>query len=352
MATTPAVSVLLPVYNGERHLREALDSVLAQTFTDFEFLIIDDGSTDGCPAILAACAQRDSRVHVHRQPGNSGITAALNVGCRLARGRFIAITNQDDVCLPERLAAQVAYLNAHPHVSLVGAAAELIDEGGRSLRCKQYPTGPAMATWSMLFLNSILHPASTIRRDVLEQIGFYPIGYGGGTEDFALGMKISQIGHVCSLPQVLLRYRLHAENFSKKRADEQESEANRIVAEGVHYLLGRRITEQLAGRLRGLSTDSFTRDPRTIADLGRLIDDLHRAFTQRPDFSAKDLGSVHRDAAVRLWLLASLAIPKAPKLALTLSARALSISPSSGTTFATKAAQAVGRRLKKKIGPR
>jgi glycosyltransferase involved in cell wall biosynthesis len=95
------------------------------TFTDFEFLIIDDGSTDGCPAILAACAQQDPRVRVHRQASNSGITAALNVGCRLARGRFVAITNQDDVCLPERLAAQVAYLNGHPDVSLVGAAAEI-----------------------------------------------------------------------------------------------------------------------------------------------------------------------------------------------------------------------------------
>ena len=214
MSATPAVSVVLPVYNGERHLAEALDSVLAQTFTDFEFLIIDDGSTDGSPALLEAYAKRDSRVRVHRHPVNSGITATLNTGCRLARGRFVAITNQDDVCLPQRLEKQLAYLEAHPDVSLLGGAAVLINEEGRFLRIKQYPADPALATWSMLFLSSILHPAATIRREILEQVGFYPAGYGGGTEDYALGTRISHVSKLCSLPDVLLRYRLHAQNFS------------------------------------------------------------------------------------------------------------------------------------------
>lgn len=346
MTAPPAVSVLLPVYNGERHLAEALDSVLAQTFTDFEFLVIDDGSTDGCRDILSTYARRDSRVRLHRQPVNSGITATLNAGCRLTRGRFVAIANQDDVCLPRRLEAQLAYLDSHPGVGLVGAWADLIDDHGRFLRIKQYPTDPALATWSMHFMSSVLHPVATVRRDIMERIGFYPVGYGGGSEDYALGMKISQISQVCNLAEVLVRYRFHAGNFSDQRRDEQEAEGDRIVAEGVQYALGRSITHELGFRLRGLSTDQFTRDPKIIRELGDLIDGLRRVFVRRPDFSAQDLAGVHRDAAVRLWLLAYLAAPNAPGLAVALSAKALSISPTSVVAFATKASRAIGQRLR------
>jgi glycosyltransferase involved in cell wall biosynthesis len=352
MAATPAVTVLLPVYNGERHLAESLDSVLTQTFTDFEFLIVDDGSTDGSPAMLAAYAARDPRIRVHRQPANAGITATLNAGCRLARAPLIAITNQDDVCLPSRLERQVAYLAQHPNVGLLGAWADLIDEDGRFQRVKQYPAEPAMATWSMVFLSSILHPVATVRRDVLERIGFYPVGYGGGSEDYALGIKISQISQVCSLPEVLVRYRFHAGNFSKKRWDEQESEANRIVAEGVEHALGRPITHELAARLRGLSTDQFTRDPAVIKALGAVTEDLHRAFTRRDDFRPAQLGPVHRDAAIRLWLLSALAASRAPRLAASLAARATAIDALSGFAFARKAIGAATRRVQKRVRSR
>src|SRR4051812_26679567 len=126
MAASPTVSVLMAVYNGEQYLREAVNSILSQTFKDFEFIIIDDGSTDRSPELLASYARADSRVKLISRP-NKGLTKSLNEGLHAARGEFVARMDGDDISLPERFERQVSYLREHPEVVLVGSRVEFID---------------------------------------------------------------------------------------------------------------------------------------------------------------------------------------------------------------------------------
>ncbi len=126
----PLVSVVMSVYNGERFLREAIESILSQTFRDFEFIIVNDGSTDGTAGILNSYALSDSRVRVFEQE-NMGQCASDNRGCSLARGKYIARMDSDDVSMRDRLERQIAFLENHEKVGLLGGAVEIIDDRGR-----------------------------------------------------------------------------------------------------------------------------------------------------------------------------------------------------------------------------
>jgi len=138
----PTVSVVMPVYNGERFLAAALASICGQTYRDFEFLVIDDGSTDTTPLILADAARRDSRIRIITQPANAGVVAARNAGLQQAQGRFIAVMDSDDVAVPERLARQASHFEAHPDVAVLGGAVQLIDQDSVAGRIKAYPLEP------------------------------------------------------------------------------------------------------------------------------------------------------------------------------------------------------------------
>src|SRR5262245_2206009 len=168
MSASPLVSVVMPVYNGERFVLEAVRSILAQTLRDFELLVVDDGSTDRTAELLAVEQARDERLIVHRLPSNVGFRTALNAGCALARGELIARMDADDISLPTRLARQVEFLRQHPDVAVVGAAIQVIDGNGVRGRFKSYPVQPGLAAWSMLFFSSLAHPAVILRRDALE----------------------------------------------------------------------------------------------------------------------------------------------------------------------------------------
>src|SRR5438045_8388133 len=133
------VSVLMSVYNGQEFLCEAIESVSTQSYRDFEFLIIDDGSTDGTPEILRKYAAADERIRVHRHE-NRGRAESLNVGIELARGEYIARMDADDVALPERLRQQLEFLEGHPDVGLLGGAFELISSRGHLIRQISFAT--------------------------------------------------------------------------------------------------------------------------------------------------------------------------------------------------------------------
>jgi len=182
--TAPLVSAVMPVYNGERFVVEAVRSILAQTFGDFECVVVDDGSTDGTAKLLEAEQARDSRLVVHRQPSNLGFRAALNTGCALARGELIARMDADDISEPTRFEQQVAFLRAHPEVGVVGSAMQVIDDHGVRGRVKSYPAGGGLAAWSMLFFNSLGHPSVMMRRALLEAAFHY--GGADGALDHGL----------------------------------------------------------------------------------------------------------------------------------------------------------------------
>ena len=227
----PAISVVMPLYNTERHLRAALDSVLAQTFTDFEVIAVDDGSKDGTLAILREYEARDSRLRMISRP-NTGIVGALNDGLAMARAEFIARMDGDDLCLPNRFAKQVDYLRQHPECVLVGSQVMLIDPEGDAI-CPHRQTRFTHEEIDHDHLNRgwpVIHPAVMMRRNAVQTIGGYREQYKW-LEDLDLFLRLAEIGKLANLPDTLLKYRLHFQSVCHTRYDIQGPLKMKLYAE-------------------------------------------------------------------------------------------------------------------------
>lgn len=207
------VTVLMPVYNAEPHLVRAVDSVLNQTFSDFEFLVINDGSTDHTREIVGG--YDDPRIRIVDTP-NRGVAAALRLGVELARGAYIARMDADDECPPDRLARQREVLDANPRVVLVYGAIELIDAEGRLLeRGVVRPHTSAEAKWFLLWQNVPAHSSVMLRAATLRQNDLNYRLERNGAEDFDLWNRLVPCGEFQFVPEVLLRYREHGASVTK-----------------------------------------------------------------------------------------------------------------------------------------
>ena len=214
------VSVLLPVYNGARYLSAAVDSILAQTFADFELLILDDGSTDETPAILARYAHQDGRVSVISR-ANKGLVTSLNELLSHARGRYVARMDADDIALPERFALQVQFLDTHADVVCVGGSVEFIDDRGRLLVTIVYPHSDNEIQDRLLGgTTAICHPAAMMRRESLVAVGGYDEAFALA-EDLDLWLRLGEIGKLANVDNVVLRYRFHSASVSERASAEQ-----------------------------------------------------------------------------------------------------------------------------------
>lgn len=227
------VSVVVSVYNGEKYLREAVDSILGQTFRDFEFIIVDDGSTDRTWAILQS--YNAPRIVLLRNQENIGLTRSLNKGLAAARGEYIARMDADDVSLPERLEKQVAYLDAHSEVGLLGTWIEIIGERGERLSVLRRPIEPPLITWSLLFDNCLAHSTVMYRRSLVGKLGGYnPSRYA---QDYDLWSRMSFETQIVNLPEVLVRWRSHPDGISVQKLAQQEVFASEISARNIRRLL-------------------------------------------------------------------------------------------------------------------
>ncbi len=233
----PRVSVLLPVYNAAATLHEALESLAAQTLRDFEIVVVDDGSTDATPRVLAAWAQRDPRLRVLRRP-HAGIVAALQAGLAACRAPLVARMDADDVALPERLAAQMAFLESHPQVAVVGSQveafpAEAVREGLRRYLAWQNALLTDADIRREIFIESpFTHPSVTFRREAIRAVGGYQDS--GWPEDYDLWLRLYLAGaRFAKLPQVLLRWRERPDRLT--RSDPRCSLENFLRAKA-HYL--------------------------------------------------------------------------------------------------------------------
>jgi GT2 family glycosyltransferase len=219
-ATTPAISVLMPVYNAGRFLPAALETVLAQTFADFELIAIDDGSRDGSADVLAQVAARDPRIRVFTQE-NRGIVATLNRALELARAPLVARMDADDLSRPDRFAKQIAFLRQHPGVAAVSGAMDVIDEDGAYLRTDAFPTLPGAIESELAYRSCVLHAAVMARAAILRSVGGYRknVQYA---EDYDLFLRISEVGLIANLPDVVYSVRMHAVKISTQHTVAQE----------------------------------------------------------------------------------------------------------------------------------
>ena len=216
-----AISVLMPAYNAGRHVAEAVESILAQTLGDFEFIIIDDGSKDRTLKILRDFEARDPRIRLVSRP-NLGLVRTLNEGVRMARGKFVARMDADDVALPERFALQVAFLEAHPEVVCVGGESLDVDETGRWVvyRPQRPRDHEAIQEQLLRGICPMCHPTAMIRRDDLLAVGGYDEEFAQ-SEDLELWLRLGERGRLANLSEVVLRYRRHPGSKTEEFHDDQ-----------------------------------------------------------------------------------------------------------------------------------
>jgi glycosyltransferase involved in cell wall biosynthesis len=215
--TGPAVSVLMSVHDGARWVGEAVASVLGQTDGDLELIVIDDGSTDATPDLLAAV--RDARLTVHRQP-RAGLTRALNTALGLARADLVARLDADDVALPPRLARQRAFLAAHPDVGVLGTAAREVDEAGAPVREVRPPADDAGLRRALIRANPFVHSSIMARRALLVRAGGYDETLAVA-QDYDLWMRLARLTRLASLDEVLVLRRLGPGRVSVEREEDR-----------------------------------------------------------------------------------------------------------------------------------
>ena len=201
------VTVLMAAYNDGASVEAAVESVRAQTYPDWDLLIVDDGSTDRTPAILQRLAQQDERITVLRNPTNRGLAASLNIGWRRARGELIARMDADDLCLPERLQRQVQFMTAHPEVAVLGAGVEYMDQNGRTLGRGVRPQQHEELVQKILREAPFYHPSVMVRRAFYEALGGYDERLRRG-QDYDLWLRGRHRFRFHNLTEPLIRYRL------------------------------------------------------------------------------------------------------------------------------------------------
>ncbi len=213
----PRVSVVMSVYNGERYVGEAIESILNQTFRDFEFIIVDDGSVDSTPRILAS--YQDPRIRIYRQP-NRGQSSALNRGIRHASGGYIARMDADDVSFPERLEREVSFLDAHREIGLVGTWCVKVDVGTGKKRVQSLPEDDIAIRKFMTVDNPFIHSSIMVRKSVLDTVGLYDEGLIW--QDYELWVRVAKSHRMANIREPLIMRRKHPGSLTRTTKKSRE----------------------------------------------------------------------------------------------------------------------------------
>ncbi|CAN7749091.1 glycosyltransferase family 2 protein [Caballeronia sp. LjRoot31] len=227
----PKVTVLMPVYNGEKYIADAIDSILAQTFTDFEFLIVDDGSTDRTSDIVATYAQVDLRIKIFHKT-NSGVVDALNIGLTMSSGKYIARMDADDVALNNRLQRQVRLLDDNASVVACGSS---FSKFGAKAGLVKMPETDAQCRLFQLIGSCFAHPSVMLRAETLKNNKLYYLNEYLYAEDYKLWADMSQYGSLINIQEPLLFYRIHNEQTGINKIDRQRAAHLKIALENFSY---------------------------------------------------------------------------------------------------------------------
>lgn len=313
--SSPAVTVLLPVRNGAATLQSSLTSILRQTFTNIEVLVIDDGSTDETPAILRACT--DPRLRVLRNEKNIGLMRTLNRGLREARGELIARQDADDLSEPDRLARQLEFLERHPQVQLLGTSCWRMNPAGRVTGANDLPSTHHALRWASVLDNPFIHTSVIFRRaTALDELG----GYNEALsicEDYDLWNRIAARHRVANLPERLVYYREHGTSMMQSRPEAASRAMRDLLRANLGTVFPERTFSEEEVELLSLFRLRFPRE--RLAPLCALIETLREEYCGRypqecesADFRAtvcrehlrlayKFLRSAPRIAAAQIW---------------------------------------------------
>ena len=255
----PLISVIMSVYNGTRYLNESIASILSQTFTDWEFIIINDGSTDNSESIVQGWQKQDERIKLISR-SNKGLTISLNQGLSYAQGEYIARMDADDIALPDRFAKQVAFLDENPDHVAVGCRMLVIDpEGMPIFSCSKLTTHDEIDAAYMAGQAGIIgHPAVMMHRRVIESVGGYREKFTYA-QDRDLFLRLAEVGKLANLPDTLMKFRLNAKSMGHTQRSEQKQCANLATIEA----------HQRRGLEPPILSDSSSEPHKSISDLHR-----------------------------------------------------------------------------------
>lgn len=291
--SAPPISVVLSVYNSEKLVDEAIESILNQTFNDFEFIIIDDASTDRSLQVIQHFEKQDERIRVLMNETNLGLTKSLNKAIVEAKGLYIARMDADDISLPGRFEKQLAYLGQHPEVGVLGGQIIKIDSKGVRSRQDLFPCTHEAIWFHLFFSNPMSHPAIMARKEVINEVGGYREEMRL-SQDKDLWIRLIGVTKLANLSEPILHYRYHANSIysQKSLADRENSfELSRIFAS---TYLGEEIPEAQWRYLNPYYNRGKGMNPQEIEIAGAIVLKLYDAFRERQNLAENTAYEIHR----------------------------------------------------------
>jgi len=227
MSPPPLLSIIMPVFDSSLYLGAAIESMLNQTFSDFEIIVLDDCSQDDSFQIAQAYAQMDSRIRTYRNIRNMQLASTLNRAAKLSRGAYLARMDSDDLSLPRRLERQIALLENNPSIAIVGCNIVIIDASGKKVGLRRYYHQDTEIRKKIFFFSPFCHPAIMMRKSMLLACGGYNEQYIPA-EDYELYFRIGKIGHFANINEYLFQYRINPNSISQTQTLNMEKQTIRV----------------------------------------------------------------------------------------------------------------------------
>ncbi len=300
---SPLVSVVTTTLNGARFLGQTIESVLNQTFTDFEYLIVDDASTDCSPDIIAGYAALDSRIRVIRNDRRLGPAGALNRALHAARGEYFANLDHDDLAMPNRLEYQTAFLEGHASVGVVGSFVRWIDEQGQVTASRRYPTGPGLLRWGVLFRGCVVHSSALMRRFVVLRAGGYSLHHRYAC-DYELWTRLIAVTEFDNVPEYLAAYRRTEGQASRVYQKIQQGQVVLLMHAMFHRRFGVKVPLQaILDMYWGISGIPLA-DEEAVTGAAALLESVLQRYLEIERPEAAIVNAIHEDCALMLFRLA------------------------------------------------
>ena len=301
---TPLVSVVMAVYNCEKYLARSIQSIVTQTLSNFEFIIINDGSTDGTKEILESFAKDDKRIRIVHQD-NYGLSASLNRGCQLAKGQYIARMDADDISRHDRLEVQSKMLKMHPKAVVCHSLVTIVDSDERPVLLKGrvgFRLSPWQTRWTLLWRNCVYHPTVMMRRDFFSKIGFNYCTTAIGCEDYALWCRLSKKYDFIVADQPLLFYRRHPTSITKNYGETHIQNFSKIIGSNLEQYLSVQLSEAQRRDLAIISGQTYlhgrqiklTTNPVLYV---AIVETVISKFNKKHKLDKKTVREIHQAAA-------------------------------------------------------
>lgn len=305
----------MSIFNGQPYAAKSVESILNQTFADFEFLIVDDASTDATPGMILEYARCDSRVKLVSNTSNIGLTRSLNRGLELACGQYIARQDADDVSMPTRLSKQVDFLDKHPSIGVLGSQAVVLNSDRQPSYSTIVPVQPEVVRWTLAFENCLAHSSVMFRRELLDEIEPYSPDFPYA-QDYDLWWRASRITGVANLAEPLIHRYKGPGRISSRHVLRQEKLNNRVMLKAISSLLGHGVPMILIEWLRRTVRGESLQSSDEVLAVAQLIRSLYQAYSNNVPLTNSALMEIRSSAANRLYRLAGQNLRTSPRAAL------------------------------------